>query len=95
VPLPEYLLVTPLLLPLLAPTAREGATPLALDLEGFGSVDAWYVGLESPAAGDADPPLSWARRRARQLALALATLPQLALRRKPCEGFRNVDMTPP
>jgi hypothetical protein len=95
VPLPEYLLVTPLLLPHLAPTAREGATPLALDLEGFGSVDAWYVGLESPAAGDADPPLSWARRRARQLALALATLPQLALRRKPCEGFRNVDMTPP
>ncbi|HXU51498.1 MAG TPA: DUF2652 domain-containing protein [Casimicrobiaceae bacterium] len=95
VPIAEYLLVTPPLLPHLAPAAREAATALPLELEGFGAVDAWYVGLASPAADETPPKLSWLRRRARQFALALRTLPQLATRRAPCEGFRNVDLSPP
>ncbi len=93
VPLGEYLLVTPPLLPHLAPPQRVDAQALTLDVEGFGAVSTWYVGLDAaPVAGDVAPLLPWPRRFARQLRLAIRTLPYLVSGRKACEGFRNVDV---
>lgn len=97
VPLPEYLLLTAPVYHRFGPSAAALAVPHALELDGIGRLDAWYVDLER-LGGDTRAPqrrLPFAARVIRHAKLTWRSLPFFAGRREACAGFRNLDRRQP
>ena len=91
VPVPEYLLVTKAVHPMLGDALRERAAALDLDLDDIGKTAAWYVDLARHV-----PALPPPRRRSTLarvgglLRFEIRNLPYTLRLRRACEGFRNV-----
>ena len=94
VPLSEYLLVTQPIYDMLEAPLKAAAAPIALDLEGLGRTDAYYVDLAvCSAAIPAVPVRPWHERLARHARLTWRSLPYVLGRKKACIDFRNVPQT--
>jgi uncharacterized protein DUF2652 len=95
VPVPEYLLVTKPVHPLLGSPLGERAAAHELVLDDFGATPAYYVDLAA-VIEDLPPPrkLSPLARLARHMSLGIRTLPFELGWRKACVGFRNVPDAP-
>ncbi len=91
VPLSEYLLVTRPIYDMLEAPLQAAAAPIALDLEGLGHTDAYYVDLAAcSAAVPAVRVRPWRERLVRHAKLIWRSLPYVLGRKKACIGFRNV-----
>ncbi|MFO1284351.1 MAG: DUF2652 domain-containing protein [Burkholderiales bacterium] len=97
VPLPEYLLLTAPVYRRLEPATAALAVAHALELEGIGRIDGWYVDLERLGGETRSAPrrLSWPARVFRHAKLTWRSLPFFAGRREACAGFRNLDRRQP
>lgn len=94
VPLSEYLLMTQPVFDLLEAPLQAAAAPIALDLEGLGNADAYYVDLAACSAAAPVMPEArlrpWHERLVRHAELTWRSLPYVLGRKKACTGFRNV-----
>ena len=94
VPLSEYLLMTQPVYDMLEAPLQAAAAPIALDLEGLGNTDAYYVDLAACSAASRVAPAAgvrpWHERLARHAKLTWRSLPYVLGRKKACAGFRNV-----
>ena len=97
VPLPEYLLLTAPVYRRLEPATAALAVAHALELEGIGRIDGWYVDLKRLGGETRSAPrrLSWPARVFRHAKLTWRSLPFFAGRREACAGFRNLDRRQP
>jgi len=93
VPVKEYVLMTDPVFTHLGDDVRGFAKPLTEDLEGVGATSTHYIDLDSISelALPELRPSFWARFRG-WLAMTLRTIPYILGFRKPCGGFKNLEV---
>ncbi|MCE9618770.1 MAG: DUF2652 domain-containing protein [Planctomycetes bacterium] len=91
VPLPEYMLMTEPVHQRVDRSMRDRSTMHALELDGLGRVESFYVDLKKYVGEvPASTRQSLLSRIGRECTLVARTIPALLGLRKPCAGFRNL-----
>jgi class 3 adenylate cyclase len=95
VPVPEYMLMTEPVHDRIDETMKTRSASHALELDGLGRTEAYYVDLERYVGEvPASPKLGMLARIGRHLKLTGRSMPGLLGLRKACVGFRNIADAP-